>query len=56
MKSYDARFYVVADRYEYPGSNRSMEVCQGYVFDCYETDRDIGHEREVLQRMQEAGS
>ncbi|KAI0796325.1 hypothetical protein BC629DRAFT_1504858 [Irpex lacteus] len=25
VKSYDARFYVVADRYEYPGSNRSME-------------------------------
>ena len=26
VKMYDARFYVVADRYEYPGTTRSMEV------------------------------
>ncbi|KAI0089333.1 hypothetical protein BDY19DRAFT_945299 [Irpex rosettiformis] len=25
VRSYDARFYVVADRYEYPESNRTME-------------------------------
>lgn len=26
VRSYDARFYIVADRYEYPGTNRTMEV------------------------------
>ena len=31
VRSYDARFYIVADRYEYPGTNRTMEVRRCFV-------------------------
>jgi hypothetical protein len=48
---YDARFYVVADRYDYPGTNRTMEVscpCCPYASD---TIKCTGHEGAILQRM-----
>jgi hypothetical protein len=45
-KKYDLRFVVIVDRYEYPGTTRSMEVC-AWILLCYgeESVKVMSHNR-----------
>lgn len=56
VEEYDSRFYIVYDRYEYPGDKtRTLEVVS---VDIYHDEsfswRTLGHQRPVLQRVPEA--
>ena len=58
VRDYDGRFFVVHDRYEFPGRReRSLEVSRVITHKaCVKTHLRIGVEGPVFQRMSKAGS
>lgn len=55
IEDYDSRFFIVHDRYEFPGGvPRLLEVRTTLDTSPPVSDRDQGSERQVLQCLQKA--